>query len=784
MSTFKEVKGISIKSEYFTENEKFSLFKDKHRVALVFGRNGSGKSTIAQGFIEYKDSVNPRTVDVKLLTEAGDVYISPVEKPLKIFVFNEDYINKNVKFKSEGLDTIVLLGEQIGLDEQIQENENRINDLISDLDKFERILDQQNDKKNSSCPEFWLSKIYSTLRERWAGTQGIQIKKKLQKSSVNKDVVEKISKITCSENKESIQREFDDQLRLFNSIDSESTPIEQEISTIQYDSELVSKSKKSLSQIISRPQLTDRESELLKIFGIEALTTAQEFVSNNVNKICPTCLNEITPEHKEVIVKKINRIISKESDDLKKELQKLLMNPIDVANYDIYKFLDEHLYSELISNINRLNTEINRHNDSIQEKINNPFEAIVYSAVDISLLYDELNHIIEKLERKRRDYNLAVQDRKKIAEKLLNLNDKIAYFEIKTDYEQYKQTTEEKSSIRTKLENKKTELEMLRIQLNSLESQKANLELAVESINRELKYIFYSSKKMELAVDDNTYKLKVNGQPVKPSKISSGERNALALCYFFTDISKNMDADNPYSNEMFLVIDDPVSSFDFENKIGIMSFLKYKLKDVLLGCETTKALILTHDVSFVMDFEKALEEIANCCSSVGKHANYSIYYLCNKKLTDFRYKKHNEYSDLLKEIYKYAKADPIYENDAIGNQMRKILEAFSTFSYKVGIAELSTNVLINNLLPSKQLQSYFENLMYRLVLNGESHTENTVRFLPDTDFYLSLSPEEKQRTARDILCLMFLLNKEHILRHIDSKGAEKDIKEWIDAIKA
>lgn len=225
--------------------------------------------------------------------------------------------------------------------------------------------------------------------------------------------MEKISKITCSENKESIQREFDDQLRLFNSIDSESTPIEQEISTIQYDSELVSKSKKSLSQIIRRPQLTDRESELLKIFGIEALTTAQEFVSNNVNKICPTCLNEITPEHKEVIVKKINRIISKESDDLKKELQKLLMNPIDVANYDIYKFLDEHLYSELISNINRLNTEINRHNDSIQEKINNPFEAIVYSAADISLLYDELNHIIEKLERKRRDYNLAVQDRKK-----------------------------------------------------------------------------------------------------------------------------------------------------------------------------------------------------------------------------------------------------------------------------------------------------------------------------------------------------------------------------------
>lgn len=678
----------------------------------------------------------------------------------------------------------MLLGEQIGLDEQIHENEKKTSDLRRDFDELKKISDQQNDRKDPSCPEFWLSKIYNTLRERWAETQGREIKRNSQKASVNKNVVEKISEIKCDENKESIQKEFDDQLRLFNSIDSESTPIEQEISTIQYDSELVPKSIKLLSQIISRPQLTDRELELLKIFGIEALTTAQEFVSNNVNKICPTCLNRITQEHKEAIVKKINRMISKESDDFKKELQKLLMNPIDVANYDIYKSLDENLYSELISNINRLNTEIIRHNDSIQEKINNPFEAIVYSAADISVLYDELNHIIEKLERKRRDYNLAVQDRKKIAEKLLDLNDKIAYFEIKTDYEQYKKAQDQKSSMENQLNNKVKELCELKGQLNVLESQKANLELAVESINRELKYIFYSSKKMELAVDDKTYKLKVNGQPVKPSKISSGERNALALCYFFTDISKNMDADNPYSNEMFLVIDDPVSSFDFENKIGIMSFLKYKLKDVLLGCETTKALILTHDVSFVMDFEKALEEIANCCASVGKHAHYSLYYLRNKQLTDFCYKKRNEYSDLLKEIYKFAKADPVYENDAIGNQMRKVLEAFSTFSYKVGIAELSTNVLINNLLPSKQLQSYFENLMYRLVLNGESHTENTARFLPDTDFYLSLSPEEKQRTARDILCLLFLLNKEHILRHIDSKGAEKDIKEWIDAIKA
>lgn len=40
-------------------------------------------------------------------------------KVSKIFVFNEEYINNNVKLKEEGLDTIVLLGAQVGLEEKI-----------------------------------------------------------------------------------------------------------------------------------------------------------------------------------------------------------------------------------------------------------------------------------------------------------------------------------------------------------------------------------------------------------------------------------------------------------------------------------------------------------------------------------------------------------------------------------------------------------------------------------------------------------------------------------------
>lgn len=36
-----------------------------------------------------------------------------------------------------------------------------------------------------------------------------------------------------------------------------------------------------------------------------------------------------------------------------------------------------------------------------------------------------------------------------------------------------------------------------------------------------------------------------------------------------------------FNDEYLIIIDDPVSSYDFENKIGILSFLKLKLSQFL-----------------------------------------------------------------------------------------------------------------------------------------------------------------------------------------------------------
>ena len=73
--------------------------------------------------------------------------------------------------------------------------------------------------------------------------------------------------------------------------------------------------------------------------------------------------------------------------------------------------------------------------------------------------------------------------------------------------------------------------------------------------------------------------------------------------------------------------------------------------------------------------------------------------------------------------------------------------------------------------------------MYRLVLNGESHTEERVRNLHDHQFFSTTSENEKIRTAKDVLCLMSLLNRKHVEAHLCGiPGAIRKIDSWCQSI--
>ena len=151
----------------------------------------------------------------------------------------------------------------------------------------------------------------------------------------------------------------------------------------------------------------------------------------------------------------------------------------------------------------------------------------------------------------------------------------------------------------------------------------------------------------------------------------------------------------------------------------------------------------------------------------------------------FEYKNRQEYTELVKTTYNYALGNANDYEIVIGNISRQVLEAFSTFQYKQGIDKVTTDSYILDGLPEEAYKSYFNNLMYRLVLNGGSHREEQVKALDDMNFFSVISSADKQRTARDVLCFIYLLNSKHLIAHLKDCGNAviTNLNQWCNEIK-
>ena len=58
--------------------------------------------------------------------------------------------------------------------------------------------------------------------------------------------------------------------------------------------------------------------------------------------------------------------------------------------------------------------------------------------------------------------------------------------------------------------------------------------------------------------------------------------------------------------------------------------------------------------------------------------------------------------------------------------------------------------------------------------------QEAVQGAPEMSFFSHLTVEEKQRTARDVLCFMYCVNPAHVLAHLPN--ARKELDNWMASI--
>lgn len=800
----KDISTIKIQGANFDTLTPLALFesrdgKDKDgndqyktiKGTLLYGRNGAGKSSIARVFRKAKGEILPAIKQVSFADKDDNIVFLTEDDKNRIFVFDEDFVNNKVKLKEDHLDTIVMLGQAADLADKIEIAEHECDVAKASYESKAAIYNEYQDTHNPKSPKRCLWKIGEALRgdDAWAGRDARLRDGARQNTQVRDDTYKKFLNLTPEKKKTELLIEFEEQMKILEAAKTGSSKIGLKVSSIpqnyeRYGDEAIIE---LLERKIEKPKLSEREQYLLSLVEegkAESLSQKAIYFKNVNVQICPYCLQSVSSDYKLSLIDSIEKVLSKTVEEHQREMEGHIY---DVIIIDVEPFSVLSSYESCTSLIGKINDAIQVNNKLIRQKIEKPYQPITTSNSNIKKLIDELKEELTNLESERIEYNNKATDTRPILNKLNEINSYIAHYDIVGLVDEYEKQQAEFLKAEKDFIAAKEEYDVKKKAVEDLEAQRKNVQLALDMMNACLKYIFFAEDRLRIDYSDGEYRLYSHGKSVRPCDVSVGERNIIGLSYFFTSIMEGQEEKNAYGREYFLIIDDPVSSYDTENRIGILSFLKYKLSMFLEGNEFSRALVMTHDLMTFYDIYKVFDEIVDSCKKnrYSVPPKFNIFEMKDGTIIQFKYKNRQEYTEIIKLIYDYGQGNTNDNNLVIGNLMRQALEAFSTFQYKKGIEEVSTDKDILMLLPEVEYQSYYKNLMYRLVLHGSSHKEEQIKAMKDYDFFSLISDAEKKRTAKEVLCFIYLLDKHHILQHLkDVKNAEITLDTWCNEVKA
>ena len=793
----KEISGIEICGANFKKPTDLNLFDpiDGKKIktikgALLYGRNGSGKSTIARGFRQIAGEVLPTISRATIFDKDHNPIILSKDERKDIFVFDEEYVDKNVKLQEDHLETIVMLGEQVDLSKKIKVAKEECNAAKTLLDAQARVCSEYNDRQNIKCPQYYLLKLRWALQgdDSWAGRDK-EIRNGRQNTGVRDDTYKQFLNITPLKSRSELILDFKRMQQDLEAARAGASIIEQPVPQIPDKYNLYDELEigKLLSQKIERPEFSEREQFLLKLVrqkGIHVLTERKELLERPETKSCPYCLQELTPGYKDDLIQSIEKILNETVEDHRKILREKIWGEMYI---DLFPFEKLDGFSTCKELIMQIDEAIKSNNNLLQQKIDNPYEPISTETVSIHFLLSQLTAALANLENTRIAYNKKAKSTDPFLKELTRINSEIAHYDIIDLARQYDKQCEESKTEKARYESLKADYLLKEKAVQALEAQRSSVTVAIDVMNNYMKYIFFEEDRLRIEYDDGVYRLLSHGQKVKPREVSVGERNIIGLCYFFTSILKGKEEKDAYNDEYLIIVDDPISSYDMENRIGILSFLKYELSAFLEGNTETRVLVMTHDLMTFYDVHKILEEIIEKCKQQWNtgQIKFNRFELRDEEIIHFQYKSRHEYSELIQTIYRFGLGQAGDQTIVIGNIMRQVLEAFATFEFKKGIDKVSTDDDILSLLGCQEFKVYFKNLMYRLVLHGGSHKEEYVKSMNDLNFFTLISEKEKERTAKDILCFIYRLNKPHLLAHLKDvdPDAESKLNLWCQDIR-
>lgn len=774
--------GFKIKGRCFTEETNFPTILQRN-INLIYGRNGSGKSTISRALAAYCNT-DTETLDFFLNFNESCEDISKDT----LFVFNEDYIDKTVRINGNGLNTFVMLGEQASLDDEIKTQKELLRIETDKRDEKIAAISLLNDKNNESSPFALFNGLHEKLHgsNDWA-ERDCGIKGNKTKTAVTPSLIEELHSIEIAEIKDIsyakavLQKEIDFYVQ---SRDTMSPPAYLRTLSIPTNQKTV---ESLLSKSIPKPEMDERDVQIINLLtsSHNYLNDAKTYFESIENNYCPFCLQPVGDDYRVHLTTKLEELLRQESENFKRELQ-VEKNKLSGIILPFFSEQVKTIFKSEIEKLATINNEINIEIAQIRSKIS-ARENDLYSIPETDIHFN-LDALITSYNKQIEDINSKIteiidfsKNKAKRQKELIFKNKQIAAKEHSFHISSYLNSCKKLEELKREHQNSLNRITEIQNEIGRLNQQKEQTHLPLEIINDILSFIFFDERRIRLESSEGCYLLKINDSDIKPEQVSVGERNAIALSYFFASIGEGKRPQDRYKSPLLIVLDDPISSFDSDNRIGMLTTLRWQIATALNDCHDTKFLIFSHDITTIQGLCKLADDLIVKQKYQHGERSCSLHKLENQILTCIFDITPNlqkvigwgEYADLLKTTYTAATTNTpqtSHELKTVGNTVRKLLEAYASFVYATNANEMLLKEHLLDTIPDEE-KTVFINCMARLILDGESHTYAQARaFTLNEQVYTT---KERRRIAKLALKFLYYINKEHLLAYMQPEQVEK-----------
>lgn len=681
----------SVKSYSDEKNVEVELTK---RINLIYGQNGSGKSTISGYFYKPGDEAYKHCS------------FSDTDK-YRYIVYNSQFIEDSFYNKSEQPGIFTLSQENKEVMEAIALNEKKLSKLKKEIIRIDDDLDKK-DKMIQKVVSTYQKKIWektSHIRKKDGGL-GDLMAGYLQKSSISLRLSQQVEMEeidTADLISDYIKLKSNKNLS-YQSLIIPATPFFSEDQVGMLSTSLIPSGDSYLSMVIDQLGNSDWIRTGLSYIDGEQCPFCQK---NTIDDLFREEVKKIFDDAYDKMISKLKELQSsykKMIDDFTSGIQSTVM----LSNYinDKDEFNEGLEQANLIfeANLRFIKEKIDKPSLNVEVITENPS---ANSLVEKMKKYnDEINTINTMVE----NYDNSVEQLKSnVWKSLRNICNDL----IEAQNKQIQELILERGDIVSCKDKVQNEIETLNTSSIDLKKQTSNIDETVEKINSTLSSLGISHFKIKKNADANFFQICRNNGVVSNiyKTLSEGEKTLITFLYFLELCNGRLDSDNEDNKEKLIVIDDPISSLSHDYIYEVSSLIHHR---IIKKGEDDKLLILTHNLFFFQELVKLAPSKKDAFDKK-YHLHRVIKDQYSNVLTISRDDIKNEYEALwmvLKDVKK-----GLISSVVLPNVMRNILEYYFSFSCKM--EKLSAE--LDNLVNSENDINY--KTFYRYISRG-SHSDS------------------------------------------------------------